>query len=673
MALPGDVTTATLTFGPYTDASGEPVLVGATGKIKPSVSPIRHAASGSVVIDSPILVVIDAFGVASVELAHTDQAVLSPVGFTYTIVWDVASRKPSPGNKHFTLPASAGSEVDFDLLAPSPEVEGVVIPTALSVNGKTGAVVLDAEDVGAVPASGLDAAVAPLVDNVASATGMRLRAAFVSPLNLPLNVRDFGTVADGDDAAGTGTDNTTALRTALLAAEAQGRNLYVPPGDYRITDTLPIPSRVLFYGDGPGAVTIFNTTAGKPALASKTWLSSYGGQPSGRPGIKGMTVRAEGTDPGSHGIVMRDYYPAIDDVVATQCGGDGFRITAFNQAGTRIGFTLVEGSYSRLLSNQCKGYGFNQDTDQPLLTDSFLTQIVVRGVTGALGGIRIPFAAGWQLRHFHTYGEFAGAGVEFNRMWGSIIDGGQIEHGWGTAGLRLGGFQRAGVVDNIHIAMSATGIGLDATQDTTLYPGAGLVIGSLSIVASVATTGTGVSWNTTSRPLVIGQLLASGENLTGLTLLGGSGATAIRVNTDLRVLSKVRDSASGRTLTVSDSPLAIGGAVGWGGSGAKTLVLPLPRMTLGSGRQFMLTIGSSTNYTGAKRATYVGAVMVGLANGGAANAYLTDVVAPVGFDAVPTVAVTTAPTVTTPGELTVTFTPTATDGYGSVGLTGGQS
>lgn len=151
MALPGDVTTFDLTFGPYTDASGEPTFAGVTGKIRPSVSPIRHTASGAAVIDAPVPVVIDAFGSASVTLAHTDQAVLNPVGFTYSVVWDLASRKPSPGNKQFAVPASAGDTVDFDLLAPSPEFEGVVVPTALSVNGQTGAVVLDAGDVGAQP------------------------------------------------------------------------------------------------------------------------------------------------------------------------------------------------------------------------------------------------------------------------------------------------------------------------------------------------------------------------------------------------------------------------------------------------------------------------------------------------------------------------------------------
>lgn len=132
MALPEDVTTCLLDFGPYTDASGEPVMVGVTGKIRPSVPLIRHVASGSVVINHPIPVTIDSFGSASVVLVHTDLAALSPQGFTYTVEWDVASRKPSPGNKRFALPAAVGANQDFDQLEQSEDVPGVHVPVGVA-------------------------------------------------------------------------------------------------------------------------------------------------------------------------------------------------------------------------------------------------------------------------------------------------------------------------------------------------------------------------------------------------------------------------------------------------------------------------------------------------------------------------------------------------------------
>lgn len=511
-------------------------------------------------------------------------------------------------------------------------------------------------------------------DGTGAAVGQVVAVADDSPLGFELshpgtaamNVLDFGAVADGDDVAGTGTDNAAAFAAALNAAETSGRPVYVPPGAYRVTATVPVPSRTTFYGDGPAEVTIFQTTPGQPAVASKNWLTAYGGSPAGRTTIKGMTVRGEATDPASHGVVLRDYYSSLDNLVATQCGGDGFRVTAFDQAATRIGFTMVENHYTHLLSNQCKGYGFHQDTDQPIVTDSFVTRLVVRGVAGALGGVRIPFAAGWQVRGIHTYGDFTGPGVEFDRMWGSILDGAQIERGWTGQGLRLANFQRAGMVDNVHIAMSATGTGLEALQDTTLYPGAGLVVGTLSFVASSPTTGTAVTWDTTTRPLSIGTLLAAGENLSGMTLFGGFGASAIRVAQDLRVLSTVRDSARSRSLAVNDIPVPLCDRADWSSGAAQVIALDVAGLSNFGRWEGIVSVSAAKNYNQGKNCVWVAHVIVtSKAAADSWSVYATDMVAPTGFSAPPAVTVTKG---SPNGTLTVSFTPTAADGYGQVSL-----
>jgi hypothetical protein len=328
-------------------------------------------------------------------------------------------------------------------------------------------------------------------------------------------------------------------------------------------------------------------TPGIPVFASENWLTEFGGSPGGREWVEGILVRAEALNPNSHGFVLRAYHSTWRNLVAQQCGGDGFRPSPANQAGTLWGATMVENYYENLFADQNRGWGFNQAaTNGTQLTDAHMMNVVARGLSQvgnpeaaeSIGGMSIPFAAGRQNR-------FRTDGVVIGNCWGgSILDGAHIEQGYENAGLRL-------------------------------------------------------------------PKLAKNQ----------------------RTLSKIRDSASGRTLAVEDMPLAIGGAASWGGAGAKATTLPLPKMTLSSARQFMLSIGSSINYTSTRRATYVGAVMIGIAAGGAAQAYLVAVVPPTGFDVVPTVAVTTSPTPTTAGVLTVTFTPTNVDGYGSVGLTGGQS
>lgn len=509
--------------GTFTIADGGP---GAGWITFTPTAPMRN---GETIIDAAVSVTLDATGSipAGFALAATNDPGTSPSGVTYLVSEDTLG-----GARSYYI------EVDADAVAVNlDDVDHATTPTEtatyqlLSQRGQaSGYAPLNAGSV--VPDANLPAYATPsgLADAVSDIAATTARVAVIE--TGPLNAAAFGVIGDGDMTAGTGTDNYAALRAAALAAQAAGRPLYLPPGGYRVTDTVPLPSRVLMFGDGPASVSIFQSTAEKPAVASMTWLTAFGGQPSGRCELRGVTVRG-GTGAGGHGVVLRDYYSAITDVVASQCGGDGFRPDAENEAGSTIGFTMVENHYSRLLSDQCLGYGFNQNTDNPLLTDSFVSEVVIRGVDGAPGGLRIPFAAGWQARNIHTYGPFGGPGLEFSRMWGSVLDSVQVEHGWTGVGVRLHGFQRAGVVNNLHIAMSDTGGTMLEVKKHGSYPGAGPVFGTVSLVSSYDVAGTGVTWDTNTAPVVIGSLLLSGEHTDGITLLGGFGKQSIRVGNAL--------------------------------------------------------------------------------------------------------------------------------------------
>lgn len=67
------------------------------------------------------------------------------------------------------------------------------------------------------------------------------------PLAAPkqsLSVLEFG-------AGGTGaTDDTEALRNCIAAAQQQGKTVFVPPGDYKLTGDIPLPSNVKIQGAG---------------------------------------------------------------------------------------------------------------------------------------------------------------------------------------------------------------------------------------------------------------------------------------------------------------------------------------------------------------------------------------------------------------------------------------
>ena len=139
MPLPGDVTTCTVTFGPYADATGAVAFAGMTGSIRPSW-PVRHVASGAVIVDEPITVTIGEDGTATVELVHTDLSVIDPPGFTYAMTWKVRADRPSPGDKIFVLPAT-DDPVDYDVLTlPGGDAVPVSVPVLLSFAGLTGAI-----------------------------------------------------------------------------------------------------------------------------------------------------------------------------------------------------------------------------------------------------------------------------------------------------------------------------------------------------------------------------------------------------------------------------------------------------------------------------------------------------------------------------------------------------
>lgn len=117
--IPVGATTFTLTFGPYTDALGANVAATLTGKLFPvsqsTDKPVRvvHLASGQVILPAAIPITLTAGSASVGPLPHTGQSSMTP--FFYRVEWDVASRKPSPGNKTFAAPS--GTTVDYDLLS----------------------------------------------------------------------------------------------------------------------------------------------------------------------------------------------------------------------------------------------------------------------------------------------------------------------------------------------------------------------------------------------------------------------------------------------------------------------------------------------------------------------------------------------------------------------------
>jgi hypothetical protein len=92
-----------------------------------------------------------------------------------------------------------------------------------------------------------------------------------------INVTTYGAAGNGT------TDDTTSIQNALNAVPADGAEVYVPAGNYKITATIKIKSKTRFRGDGMRASRIF-------------WGATADGD---------MIENADQTN-GNHGIIIED-------------------------------------------------------------------------------------------------------------------------------------------------------------------------------------------------------------------------------------------------------------------------------------------------------------------------------------------------------------------------------
>lgn len=133
-----------------------------------------------------------------------------------------------------------------------------------------------------------------------------------------LSVKMFGAIGDGT------TDDTTAFQNALTAAA--GKDLYVPPGTYKITSTLSIPTKTALLGS-PGETIILSFLGNAPLISLD---KPY-------PTIKNLWLRQDpSVTPVSGNCGIRSRFTADDysatapsgaSLPATATVGDYFRLT----------------------------------------------------------------------------------------------------------------------------------------------------------------------------------------------------------------------------------------------------------------------------------------------------------------------------------------------------------
>jgi hypothetical protein len=208
----------------------------------------------------------------------------------------------------------------------------------------------------------------------------------------PVNVRDFGAKGDG------ATDDYASIRAAALAAQAAGRALYFPDGTYQCSGTIPWDGTI--YGDNMYTTRINGTDPTKPVLASKAWLTEFGGTPSGRSALRNIRING-----GLYGVVLHDWRVRIENVFIEYSASHGLFATINSQAGVPRTGNLVGNVFRNIRVAYTGGIPFHGgEVSNGIMTDGKLIGAILIATATSLHNLLVGQAAGWQIDEIHTYG-----------------------------------------------------------------------------------------------------------------------------------------------------------------------------------------------------------------------------------------------------------------------------
>jgi len=141
----------------------------------------------------------------------------------------------------------------------------------------------------------------------------------------PLNVLDYGAVADGNFTAGapTGTNNLTAFTNALADAVTSGVNaVYVPAGNYYLSGKITIPRGVTLFGVGPAHMPVWTSGSNRRGtvllIAAATGSDCVEYDPSAAAGyvtLRNITIAHVGSTTNRSVVyIPNNLYPVMQNV-----------------------------------------------------------------------------------------------------------------------------------------------------------------------------------------------------------------------------------------------------------------------------------------------------------------------------------------------------------------------
>jgi len=475
----------------------------------------------------------------------------------------------------------------------------------------------------------------------------------------------FGAVGDGV------TDDLAALIAAGNVARTTTRKVQFAGKRYFVSDTFPVYSRVEYVGVSK-LTEIYSVTENKPVIASASYLSALSFAPTGHCTIKNIRALSSGSVVGVKGIVLRDYYSHLDHVETGNTSGGGIELTHVRDDGVSVSGTLVENRITSPRVYQHGGIGINLGAlDNNKLTDGYLTDAIVWSGGEAVRGIFCGSAAGWVIDGFHHYGGVTSSSpVLISNSFNTRVTG-YLEYTSAGRGIVFSRTQQnlyANITAKLPTAVSGDEVVRIEKASFVTSANVQLVLrvdhNAVDVPVTALANTTGVD--------VQAQISVRGQYSNRVTEIGGTAAQVARVARATRV-------AVDGTITETSNRSALiyeGRALPWAFSSNFSPSNPAVEIVRNfsivlrsyQSVQGTIHINSRSNYNATRRLIYVAALYIQSKLNGSDNWVVSadSMVAASGFSAAPAFSVTSNGDGT--GTLTVTFTPSSTDGFGGVKL-----
>lgn len=423
---------------------------------------------------------------------------------------------------------------------------------------------------------------------------------------------------------------------------------------YMLSDSILVYSNMTLEGI-KGKTVIELKGIDKPIISKK-------GSILGNTHIKKIKVIGDTTQPNNHGIVLNDYYSSIVDCEADNCGGYGFYMFEGGATGT-----LVENKIENCIARMCSNTSFYLGSSTNKITDGFLLNCISQG-NGSNKALYIGSAAGWNINGLHTYShKNASDVVRIANSYHTFVNNIYIED-FTTSALNFSQCQQSLNISNITINFKngltdSTAILLNHSTARSSVSNVNISNVSINNLEDISNCNVYGGDDSNYTAYISNTSITGGTE--GLSLIKkGLSSERYKILANARVLGKlhlekdITEDTRGVLYNGYKVPVYKSGKIN-ASQTEQSIVIDLPYFIDYEKIISNFKIYTSAWDTGATRIKYSTELLVSAKTGTSAKVYKNDLFTSVGF--------TVEPTFTVNKEtktLTVTFTPSATDGTG---------